>query len=121
MVHKFSEEDRVMKGDNRGKQPFRGIIDVLVRERDKEDVIDADGEDHLVVLANILSFQVRKILVDIGSLVDILTTKDFYQMGLKDIQLKPTSPIHGFANQLIVIRGSIVLSVVLVDDGFPSG
>lgn len=90
-------------------------------KRDKKDVLDTDGADFLVVSANISSFQVRKILVDISSLVDILTTKDFYQIRFKDTQLKPASLIYDFANQHIVVKGFIFLLMVLGDDGFPSG
>ncbi|KAK5845271.1 hypothetical protein PVK06_001440 [Gossypium arboreum] len=48
-----------------------------------------------------------------SSIVEILTTKAFHQMGLKDLQLKLTSPLYGFSNQPIEIKGSIVLLVVL--------
>lgn len=53
-------------------------------ERDENDVLDAEGEDLLVVSVNISSFHVRRIFVDTSNFVGIVTTKAFYQTWLKD-------------------------------------
>ncbi|PPD68535.1 hypothetical protein GOBAR_DD34590 [Gossypium barbadense] len=44
-------------------------------------VIDVEGDDPLVTFATISSFQVKKILMDIGSSMDILMARVIHKMG----------------------------------------
>lgn len=44
-------------------------------------VIDVEGDDPLVTFATISSFQVKKILMDIGSSMDILMARAIHKMG----------------------------------------
>ncbi|KAH1063872.1 hypothetical protein J1N35_028859 [Gossypium stocksii] len=47
--------------------------------------------------------------------MDILIAKAFYQMELKDAQVKPAIPIYVFANQPITVKGSSFLLMMLGD------
>ena len=53
------------------------------------------------------------ILVDNGSVVEVLFYDAFKKMGLDDTLLRPTGPIYGFTNQLIKVKGVITLFVTL--------
>ncbi|MBA0827299.1 hypothetical protein Goarm_012086 [Gossypium armourianum] len=67
------------------KKPKPSLWDLRFSERDKNGILDVEGENPLVVLANNLFFQVKRIMVDTSSSVDILTAEAFYQMRLKDM------------------------------------
>ncbi|KAA3477473.1 Integrase, catalytic core [Gossypium australe] len=64
----------------------------------ERDVLDAESDDLPVVSVTIVTFQVKHILLDMGSSMDILVSKAFHQMGLKDSALKKTSLIYALAN-----------------------
>ncbi|MBA0755209.1 hypothetical protein Gogos_000126 [Gossypium gossypioides] len=49
----------------------------FIEEADEKEVIDAKGDDLLVVSAIIASFQVKRILMNTGSSIDILAAKAF--------------------------------------------
>ncbi|KAH1114691.1 hypothetical protein J1N35_008069 [Gossypium stocksii] len=81
----------------------------------EQEALDVEGHDPLIVLAKISSFEVKSILVEIDSSVDILTVYTFYKLGFKDAKLKKANPVYGFANQPIIVKGSVILSVFLGD------
>lgn len=97
------------------KKPKPSCRNLRFLKRDEKGVLYAKGEDPLILLANISSFQVRRILIDTSNFVDILTTKVFYQIGLKDAQFKPASLVYVFSNNLIAVKRSIILPMVLGD------
>ncbi|TYG62354.1 hypothetical protein ES288_D07G223200v1, partial [Gossypium darwinii] len=72
-------------------------------------------DDPLIISATILPIQVSRILVDIRSSVDFLTVKAFHKMGFKETTLTKASPVYGFANQPITIKGSIIDRLLLGD------
>ncbi|TYG45460.1 hypothetical protein ES288_D11G175400v1 [Gossypium darwinii] len=74
------------------------------------------GNDPLVVSSTIASFQVKRILIDSCSEVEVLSWQAFKQFGLKDSTLRQASSIYGFSNHPIEVRGFMVLPLVLGDD-----
>ncbi|KAH1082659.1 hypothetical protein J1N35_022420 [Gossypium stocksii] len=64
------------------------LLSISIFEDDEKEVLDAEGDDPLAVTTTITSFQVKQILVDMGSLVHILTSKAFHKMALKDLALR---------------------------------
>ncbi|KAH1131125.1 hypothetical protein J1N35_002503 [Gossypium stocksii] len=61
---------------NPGPSPWQ----LKLSKHDKR-VNDVEGDDPLVIFATISSFQVKKILMDIGSSIDILMAKAIHKMG----------------------------------------
>ncbi|KAH1082170.1 hypothetical protein J1N35_021931 [Gossypium stocksii] len=64
----------------------------------------------MVMLAAITGFEVKRILVDSGSAVEVLTWEVYQKLGLKEQVLKKASLLYNFANQ-----GCITLLVTLGD------
>lgn len=85
-------------------------------EEDDELVCNEDGNDPIVVIAIIVNFKVRRILVDSGNAVEVLTYEAFQKIGLKKNALKKASPLYNFANHPVEVKGSITLPVTLGDD-----
>lgn len=81
-------------------------------EADSDHVFD-DGNDPIVISAKIANFEVKRILIDDGSAVEILSLKAFKAMGLKETNLRAAKLIYGFANQPIKVIGQITLPVKL--------
>ena len=55
----------------------------------------------------------ERILIDDGSVVEVLMWKAFKEMRLEESQLKPSGPIYGFANQPIRPKGIITLLITI--------
>ncbi|KAK5835989.1 hypothetical protein PVK06_011721 [Gossypium arboreum] len=72
-------------------------------------VRDEEENYPLVVLAIVMGFEVKRILVKNGSTVE--------KMGLKEQKLSKASPLYGFENRPFNVKGSIILSVTLRDGG----
>ena len=71
-------------------------------------------EDALVVKALIHNCMVHNILVDMGSLINLLTLKVFDKMGLDKAKLSPlNTPLVGLGGKSTTIVGSIKLEVEL--------
>lgn len=63
---------------------------------------DEEGNDLMVAIATIAGFQDCRILVDNGSIVEVLTWEASYKMGLKEHTLKKENPflwIHKSTNE----------------------
>lgn len=85
-------------------------------KHDKAELLHVKGNDPLVVSVTITGFQVKRILIDTDSVVEVLSWQAFKHMGLKDSTLKQSSSIYGFRNQLVEVIVSMVLTMVLGDD-----
>ena len=70
--------------------------------------------DALVINAHIKNFLVRRLLVDDGSAVNVLTWEAFRAMGGSSVELKPiTNPITSFCRGTIRPMGSAELDIEL--------
>jgi hypothetical protein len=68
--------------------------------------------DAIVITAHIDKWNVMRVLVDNGNLVEILFFSTFEQMGFNKKQLKEASkPLYGFGGKKIELVGSISLPV----------
>lgn len=76
-------------------------------------MIPDDGNDPIVITEGIINFDVKRILMDNGSAVEILSYNAFRDMGLKEADLSPAKPIYGFGNQPIRVLGHVTLPVTL--------
>ena len=72
--------------------------------------------DALVVSIRIEDYNMHRVLVDNGSLADILYYPAFQQMGIGRERLIPTNaPLVGFGGTRVLPLGAITLSVVVGD------
>ncbi|KAF5177893.1 hypothetical protein FRX31_032519 [Thalictrum thalictroides] len=63
-------------------------------------------ENALVFTLNIGNFLVSKILVDSGSLAEILYYKTFQEMGLQQVDIKPSEVVvFGLNNESVLVIG----------------
>lgn len=69
-----------------------------------------------MVLEKVMGFKVKRILVDNGSMVEVLSWDAYQKMGLKEQALSKASLLYGFMNHPVEVRGSITLLVTLGDD-----
>lgn len=76
---------------------------------------DEEGNDLMVVSTTIKCFEVKRILVDSRSAVEILVWEAYQKMGLKEQTLSNADLLYGFANHPIEVKGSITLPVTLGD------
>ncbi|KAK3024869.1 hypothetical protein RJ639_044481 [Escallonia herrerae] len=71
-------------------------------------------DDTFVITLRIDAFQVKRILIDIGSSADILFEDAFLQMGISEDRVKPiTSPLYGFTGASAPVRGIAPLTVII--------
>lgn len=81
--------------------------------RNNEMVLDVTGNDPFVATITFVGYQVKRILVDCGSVVEILHWDAFRQMKLNETHLENEMPFFGFANQ--EVKGSITLPFIIGD------
>ncbi|KAK5839861.1 hypothetical protein PVK06_008706 [Gossypium arboreum] len=55
-------------------------------------ICDDEGNDPMVISTTIAGFEVKIILVDSGSVMEVLTLNAYKKMGLKEYALKKVSP-----------------------------
>ena len=73
-------------------------------------------DDALVVSICVGDYNVHWVLVDNGSLADILYYPAFQQMGIDRAQLIPTNaPLVGFGGTRVFLLGAVTLSVTVGD------
>ena len=73
-------------------------------------------DDALVVSLRVGDYNVHRMLVDNGSLTDILYYPAFQQMGISRARLTPTNaPLVGFGGTKVLPLGAITLSVTIGD------
>ncbi|XP_012830437.1 PREDICTED: uncharacterized protein LOC105951528 [Erythranthe guttata] len=78
---------------------------------------DEDHVDALVITTTVANFLVKKILVDGGSLADIMYLHAFKQLGIDNARFNPVStPLKGFTGEGILSMGEIELPVSLGED-----
>ncbi|KAK5771818.1 hypothetical protein PVK06_048063 [Gossypium arboreum] len=70
----------------------------------------------MVVSTTVVGFKVKRILVDNGNTVEVLSWDTYQKIGLNKQTLSKASPLYGFANHPIEVKGSITLLVTLRDD-----
>ncbi|PKU62402.1 hypothetical protein MA16_Dca028415 [Dendrobium catenatum] len=88
---------------------------ITFKESDLEGV-KTPHQDPLVISAGIGDpcYNVKRILVDNGSSVDVLFYSTFLSMGLSREKLQPAAgPLYGFDNRPVRVEGTITLPVVL--------
>ena len=73
-------------------------------------------DDALVVSIRVGDYNIHRMLVDNGSLADILYYPAFQQMGINRARLTPTNaPLVGFGGTRVLPLGAITLSVTVGD------
>ncbi|KAH1114293.1 hypothetical protein J1N35_007671 [Gossypium stocksii] len=83
-------------------------------ESDDEELIrDEEGNDLMVVSAMVAGFEVKRILVDNGSVVKVLSWEAYRKMVLEEQSSSKANQLYGFANHPIEVKGSITLLVTL--------
>ncbi|XP_031261062.1 uncharacterized protein LOC116119273 [Pistacia vera] len=71
-------------------------------------------EDAFVIAPELDRCEVHRMLLDNGSVVNILFQRAFEKMQLDEANLKPASiPLYGFTRDHLIPRGTILLSVTL--------
>ncbi|KAL0376697.1 UNVERIFIED_CONTAM: hypothetical protein Scaly_0787300 [Sesamum calycinum] len=72
------------------------------------------NNDALVISATLANFLVKKVLVDSGSLADIMFYDAYVQLGIDNAQLRNVStPLTGFSGELIEPLGEVMLPLSL--------
>ena len=70
--------------------------------------------DPLVIMLNIEGFNTKRILVDNGSLTDIIYFPAFQQLKLDEKRLQPFgSPLISFSGDRVYLKGIITLNVTV--------
>ncbi|RRT80479.1 hypothetical protein B296_00023683 [Ensete ventricosum] len=73
-----------------------------------------DHNDALVVLVCIANAKVKRIMIDIGSSINVLYFDAFHKLGLTTIDLSPmSSTLIGFTGDFIAPLGMIILPVII--------
>ncbi|KAL2506050.1 Ribonuclease H [Abeliophyllum distichum] len=71
-------------------------------------------DDALVIVADIADFDVKRVLVDNGSAVDVITWKVFLGLKISPSKIKLfITPHHGFGGATVIPEGTIELPVTL--------
>ncbi|KAH1032332.1 hypothetical protein J1N35_044506 [Gossypium stocksii] len=73
----------------------------------------------MVVLVTITGFEVKRIHVNNGNVVEVLSWNTYRKMGLKEQALSKASPLYGFTNHLIEGWRAHNHEVCLVPHGRP--
>ena len=70
--------------------------------------------DALVITARVTNSNVHRMLVDNGSIVDIIYLDAYKKIGLTKSELSPTtSSLYGFTGDYVIPRGKIKLVVIV--------
>ncbi|XP_022876946.1 uncharacterized protein LOC111395176 [Olea europaea var. sylvestris] len=89
------------------------IKDITFGARDLEG-ITYPHDNALVISAVVANFEVKRILVDNGSVANILSQEAFAKMGISPKQLKAVkTPLQGFGNGVIILEGIVELPLTL--------
>ncbi|XP_028071224.1 uncharacterized protein LOC114273623 [Camellia sinensis] len=108
-VEHMREVLSVQPAVKRGKTKEKNMFSFLSRDIER---IQTPHNDALVVTIRVRDFDVKRILIDQGSLVEIIYYDAFKQLKLKDADLAPiTSPLVGFNSQLEWPMEKIILPV----------
>ena len=108
----------VIKLDKWPAKHFKGENDDITFSDSDAHLIHHSHYDALVITAMMGNNNVYRILVDDGSLVDILYYQAFQKMGLKVSDLKPSSNlVYGFTGDSVTPTGVISLPMTILCDG----
>ena len=77
------------------------------------DRVQDNDNDPIAVSTIINTFLAERILINDGSVMEVLMWKAFQEMGLDENQLRPTISIYGFTNQPIRAKKVITLPVTI--------
>ncbi|KAH1122323.1 hypothetical protein J1N35_005483 [Gossypium stocksii] len=88
-------------------------LDFKFGNDDEELVCNKEANDPMVVSATISGYKVKRILVDNGSVVEVLTWEAYQNMGLKGYVLSKDGSLYGFVNHSVQVKGSTSLPVTL--------
>ena len=70
--------------------------------------------DALVIIARVTNNNIHRLMVDDGSIVDILYRNTYKRMGLTEDELDPnSSPLYGFTRDHIVPKGVAKLTITV--------
>ena len=94
------------------KMPRNDEPNIVFSERDDRG-IRQPHDDPLVIMLGVEEFNIHWVLIDNGSLVDIIYLPAFQQMKLDKKRIKPfTFPLVSFTGDRIVPRGIVTLTVI---------
>ena len=86
-------------------------MEISFLDEDLRDVIQPHN-DALVLTLRVWEYDVRRMLIDRGSLSEIMYAGLFVKLGLKHSDLRPTSiPLFGFSGQAVHPMGVITVQV----------
>ncbi|KAG6703160.1 hypothetical protein I3842_07G071200 [Carya illinoinensis] len=96
-------------------QPFEGLVEgttITFGDKDEEGILHPH-DDALVVTMQIMNFTTRRVLIDNGSLANILFWKAFVRLGinLNRLRLAPM-PLKGFIRDIVQPMGAITISLL---------
>lgn len=92
---------------------YDNIEDITFRSKDLEGISPLH-DDALVISMNMVNFKVKKILIDNGSIANILSYEVFTKVRISTIQLKEVkTPLQGFGGGVIIAKGVIELPLPL--------
>ncbi|XP_023926907.1 uncharacterized protein LOC112038331 [Quercus suber] len=94
------------------KIPKNDEPDIVFSERDSRNIRQLH-DDPLVIMLKVEEFNIHWVLIDKGSLVDIIYLRVFQQMKLDKKRIRPfTSPLVSFTRDRIVPRDIVTLSMI---------
>lgn len=101
----------VMSIDDTKKKPRRMARHPAIYFKNKDFVgVDPNLDDTVVVSVVVLSFLIKKVLVDQGSSIDLLYLPTLRRMGIPERELRPFHRnLIGFSGRQVGIRGYIDL------------
>ncbi|KAK6146452.1 hypothetical protein DH2020_020321 [Rehmannia glutinosa] len=100
--------------DTRGKRP-RTDESITFTDEDLEGIL-TPHDDPLVISLTIANYEVKMVLVDNGSLTDILFYDAFEKMSIGRELLKPVkTPLVGFTREVVEPEGIITLPLIAGD------
>lgn len=75
--------------------------------------MEATNNDLIVISTNIDNSNVRRILINDGSVVEILSYDVYHKLRLNDKDRKFAKPIYGFNNNSIHLREGVILPITM--------
>ena len=95
------------------KMPRNDELDIVFLERDGRG-IRQPHDDPLVIMLRVEEFNIHWVLIDNGSLADIIYLPAFQKMKLYKKKIRPfTSPLVSFTGDRIVPRGIVTLTMIV--------
>ncbi|KAK5812857.1 hypothetical protein PVK06_028300 [Gossypium arboreum] len=81
---------------------------VEFNDEDEDSICNEEGNDPMVVSTTIAGFKVTRILVDSGSVVDVLIWDVYQKIRSKEQALRMANPLYSFANHPVEVKGCII-------------